>query len=207
MSRLYRYRDRFGELSWWAVSIVLATVLTAAVTWKVTTSLTDNSKTKVYEYAYNSDGVDKPAADGAVNCWVNGLGGRTDVYKCMQENKIYAPCFRDIKDMSDKVKCPVSPRTDPGAKYFEATFSKETEPLMTEYGLTPEPWHIYLSTGEDCSFLYGATEVVANRRMDFGCKNSPVTLYLPLTDIEGVSSIGCMKYSRLEQCRISEIWQ
>lgn len=198
--------SRIKKIFVWIFLLILTALITAIITWHVTKTFTEQDKTKVYNYIYVSD-TSTDHSDGKAECWVNGAGGRDDSYKCSQDNSIYAPCFQDMKDISSQVKCPRSPTSDLGAKYFIATFSDEIDPAMSSFGEDPTPWFIKLSSGEECRFTYGATSVVANRRVDFSCKDSPVSLLLPMSDEAGIYRIGCMKNSRLEECLVKEMWK
>ncbi len=201
MSEIKRRRSKPEKFIVWVISVTVAALIGGVVTWYVTKSLDDGSKTKVYDYAYNATSSDR--SDGKASCWVNGIGGRNDAYKCAQESKIYSPCFRS--DISEKVKCPNNPYNNDGVKYFDASFD-DTKPLNASYGKEVSPWYVVLSGGDECRYVYGATNVIANKRMDFNCK-SGLSLYLPIRDSGGVSVISCMKNSRLEDCKIEEMWR
>jgi hypothetical protein len=197
--------SKFTKPTLWLVSLLITAFVTSAITWFVTKSLTENSQTKIYDYVFSSK--DHTQANyGNADCWVSGMGNRSDAYKCSEGNLIYVPCFRDMADMINKVKCPRNPYDESETKYFNAKFTEEIEPLMSRYGETPTPWFILLSSGERCGFLYGATSTVANRRMDFGCKDGE-TLYLPTSERNGVYTISCLRSNKLEECKIKEMWR
>lgn len=201
MPHITRHRSTAEKLIFWIISVTAAALIGSVVTWYVVKSLDYSDKTRIYDYAYEASGED--GSDGDVSCWVNGVGGRNDAYKCMLDNRIYAPCFRF--DISEKVKCPNDPHSDEQSKYFKAKFDK-TEPLNMSYGKEVSPWYVILSNGDSCRYIYGATNVVANKRMDFSCE-SGLSLYLPVRTSENVSVISCMKNSRLEDCKIKEMWR
>lgn len=185
-------------------SLIFAASVGAVVTWYVNNGLSNSEKTKIYDYAYIDKSEPEYKGSGVAECW-NGIGSRSDTYKCSQENKIYAPCFRD--DISENVKCPVNPKNSNETKYFKAKFTNASEPIMTSFGKEPTPWYIYLTSGDECRYVYGATTTIANKRMDFTCKNSKMTLFLPVKDDNGRMTISCQKQTALEQCNISEMWR
>lgn len=200
-NEIKRKRSNFERIILWFITIVL----TAAITWYITNYLNDTQKTKVYEYTFHSDAATDTLTKESADCW-EGASNRSDVFKCSTKSSIYAPCFKDVIDASSKVKCPRSPYDDQDVRYFKANFSKDLKPTMDSYEKQANPWYIVLSSGEKCGFLYGATNLVANKRMDFGCEKSPVTLYLPTSKDNEILDIGCMKNNRLERCNIQEIW-
>lgn len=204
MNQIRRRKTKIEKISFWTLSIIFTAAITAVVTWYITNSLTNSEKTKVYDYAYIEKSEPKHAEHGSAECW-NGIAARFDAYKCGHDSKIYAPCFRD--DIADRVKCPGNPKNDNDAKYFKATFRSDSKPLMDSYGKEPIPWYIYLKSGDECRFVYGATTTIANKRLDFICNSGKATLYLPVKDNSGAMTISCLKNDALEQCEISELWR
>ena len=202
MSEIKRRRSKFEKSLLYVISLIFAAAVGAVVTWYVNDGLANSEKTKVYDYAYIEKSEPSHKWDGEAKCW-NGIGSRSDTYKCVQQSRIYEPCFRD--DISNDMKCPLNPKNNDGAKYFHAEFADASEPLMSSYGKEPAPWYIYLASGEKCRFVYGATTTIANKRMDFTCENSKMTLYLPVKDSGDSMKISCQKQTALEQCDISEI--
>lgn len=69
------------------------------------------------------------------------------------------------------------------------------------------PWYIILKNGQTCRLLTGATTVIANRRLDYGCSGGTYdSLYLPLKENGKELEIGCSTQDRIESCSIEEVW-
>lgn len=197
--------NKAKRIGLWILALVITALVSSIFGWYINDILSNATKTKIFDYAYIEASEEDHEQSGTVECFANGLGLRTDVYKCSEGNVIHAPCFRD--DITENVKCTNDPNSNSNAKYFRATFTQYTEPLIKTYGKEPQPWYVVLDTGEKCRYVYGITTLVANKRLDFLCGDSPIKLYLPVKNENGVSSIACMKNDRLEYCKIKEMWR
>lgn len=163
-------------------------------------------KTAIFYYAFDNDvsQVNKKEIE-SIECW-QGPTGRNDEFKCSKSSSLIFPCFRHFTDY-ELVKCPKSPSDKDESGLYLTDANKNSEPGNMKIFQEITPWYISLNTGEKCEFISGATTSIANRRMDFGCKDSKTTLHLPLSEDNGVYSISCLKNGRLERCEIKEMWK
>ncbi len=157
--------------------------------------------TSSYTFAY-TEAVRNPDDLAVVECW-EGVTGRSDELRCVKGDNMYVPCFVNFYNPGF-AKCPRGP-DDQDAKIFRYNDIREGPVAKFESDRT-SPWFIVLGDGTECHYLTGATNVVANRRLDFGCSDETTTLYLPLEQVGDSTYIGCLNDGRVERCFAREVW-
>ncbi len=140
--------------------------------------------------------------DGA-DCWESISSNRSDAYRCSVGNLIYDPCF--YQTTWNYADCPPSP-----TQHQIITIAKKAEsgPTVNYEQNRPQiPWYIKLENGVGCKFYTGATDFVADGRIDYGCEDKR-WLSLPISDKNTVQSIKCYsaRNERIEMCNIKEAW-
>lgn len=184
------------------LSLVFTAALSAAVTWAVTTVLDDNNETKVFEYVFDGRVDDENLL--SVKCWDSGIVGRSDSLKCSgDKHTIYSPCFAHARTKT--VKCPNDPSDTSTYHVFKYLPADTPTAPNKENDQHRGYWFIKLSNNDECYFINGATEVVADRRFDYMC-SSGKRLFLPIDTSKSPHTISCHENSRLSQCKIKELW-
>lgn len=100
------------------------------------------------------------------------------------------------------ISCPINP-TEKNPASFKIISRPEFDEKIKD--LKSAPWYIILDNNQGCRFIAGATEVIANRRLDYEC-NDGVSLFLPLKEDSKKLQIGCSNGDRIESCDIKEAW-
>jgi hypothetical protein len=97
------------------------------------------------------------------SCWTSSLASsRPDAWRCMAGNFIHDPCFSG--SAKTQVACP----SDPFEKVvLIIDLGKALPPHSGSSGQSP--WAVRLANGVICSFITGATGVVAGMRLNYGC--------------------------------------
>jgi hypothetical protein len=114
--------------------------------------------------------LDKPA-----DCWETSLAApRADAWRCIVGNIIYDPCF-STQGQKNYVICDVNPAGDGrGLKV------KLAHPLpASTVGQGVQAWMMRLSDGTVCSFITGATGLVREERINYGCSNGSEIVGMP----------------------------
>ncbi|WP_151758605.1 hypothetical protein [Dictyobacter vulcani] len=107
-----------------------------------------------------------PASSG--DCWVTSLAvPRKDTWRCMVGNSIYDPCFSS-PEQKDYVLCDASPAADTNGLKVTLT---DPLPASTATGGDDKPWVLHLANGAYCTFVTGATGLVGDERINYGCTN------------------------------------
>jgi hypothetical protein len=89
--------------------------------------------------------------------------GRNDTWQCQACNMTFDPCFQD----DVYVVCTVSPWSDKVAVLqLNTPLNKSTKKKIN---LKSEPWGIELTNGARCTFLTGASTMIANERINYSC--------------------------------------
>lgn len=194
-------------LKYFILAIVVA-VLANLIYYRIITR-----QTKEYSFASSLyDAKIETSKLPNIFCWTNSLTSmRPDAFRCMLDDYIYDPCF--LNNGGGFVVCPTNPYNS--FKYFNASFDNTSDSIL-DNRYTPEqymkkihyPWYIKLYDGSECSFLTGATMLIGNMRMDYGCRDKDKSefLLLPITESDSLSKVGCFKDNRVEQCSIKELW-
>jgi hypothetical protein len=100
------------------------------------------------------------------DCWVTSLAApRLDAWRCIVINTIYDPCFSS-PSYKDYVICDASPTGD--MRGIKVTLTKAL-PTSTASPADHQPWTLRLSNGVVCAFLTGATSIIDNQRVNYGC--------------------------------------
>ena len=122
-------------------------------------------------------GTTSPSPEnGAGNCWIRSLAtDRPDVWRCMAGNDIYDPCFvspklRDRRLHEGPFSKNVVLIASRNRCRVRRTLSIRTSELRA-LRLRGEPWGLRLLDGETCVYMTGATDVVADMRLNYACTN------------------------------------
>jgi hypothetical protein len=101
--------------------------------------------------------------------------GRADAWRCSVGNEIRDPCFADAS--GDQVACPDLPNL------IRALVIRPSQPLdpAAANPANPDatPWMLQLTTGSNCGFLTGASEVVAGQRLNYSCADGSSLYGMP----------------------------
>jgi len=161
------------------------------------------SKTYFYATSQGHGYSSKNQLESA-SCWTNSLSSRRpDAYRCTVKNEIHDPCF--IDPYNDSVlACPMNPNK---ALFFTISPSKLPRDNNKKFSNDSVPWFIKLYDGTECSFIGGATTLIAGMRVDYGCNDEKYeALLLPLIKKDELLKIKCYMGSKLEDCSIKEAW-
>jgi hypothetical protein len=121
---------------------------------------------------------DTPALSG--NCWETSLAApRPDAWRCIVTDTIYDPCFSS-SSYKNYVICNTAPAGDMRGIKVLLT---DSLPVSTATSADHQPWTLRLSDGNICTFLTGATPIIDNQRVNYGCTNDAV---IPGTPTEGL---------------------
>ena len=100
---------------------------------------------------------------------------RPDAWRCKNGNEIHDPCFRS-RD-GTQVAC----ASDDGES--SVVLLRLAKPLPTVGKATPveklTPWALQLSSGARCTYVVGATDVVAGMRLNYACSSGGWVLDYP----------------------------
>jgi hypothetical protein len=83
-------------------------------------------------------------------------------------NYIYDPCFSDGLGFASYVVCPLA---TPRSKVLRIDLTRKL-PARRAGGADPTrstPWAVQTTTGKWCTFLTGATGLIAGMRINYGC--------------------------------------
>lgn len=146
------------------------------------------------------------------NCWITSLASnRHDAFRCMVVNTIYDPCFINAFDINFKtIVYPID--VSGNNKYFKVDSSEKIFNQKGEtYGQIDKfPWYIKLSDNTECRFITGATNVIADMRIDYACYGDSNISYLllPVSEVGVLMKIGCYKDKdyKIASCDIKEAW-
>ena len=195
----------------WIIGILvalLAIAIPSTLTLLQQNGYFDKTTTAYYYVAdYKGSQDDAPNLKVA-DCWIQSLSSvRSDAYRCVSDNSIMDPCFVDPVNFSVVACAAMTPYED--AEYFKV--NSEGLPNLRGQDVPADkskPWFIKLDDGTECRFITGASALVADMRMDYGCGEKGDTQYLllPINRDNPVWQVSCYKDSRLEPCKIKEAW-
>jgi len=102
------------------------------------------------------------------DCWTSSISSqRADAFRCTVGNSIYDPCFADNQRSSGYVLCLVS---TPTSKVLRINLTKPLPPNPGEAHPTRyDPWAVQTSSGKWCTFIDGASSIVATMRINYAC--------------------------------------
>ena len=94
----------------------------------------------------------------------------------MTGNEIIDPCFADPHNLqAADVACPNFPDL---AAVTEIRLTQPLNPSDANKDQTDaDPWAVQIAGGADCEIITGATDVVAGRRLNYGCADQTTELY------------------------------
>lgn len=194
-----------------AIAAIVSVIVAVSMPF-ILQNINNAKKTVINTYVFDKElGADDINSLETIDCFNSGEGMRQDSLACVKERQILAPCFPFyIPTSNDTVICPDKPYEQaPIYRQNKETVGQKEDTGHREslFGAQPDPWYIFLSSGEECARIRGATTVVANKRMDFGCDKNETTLYLPvINNGGGVYTVSCLKDSVMQQCTIKEMW-
>ncbi|HZO92673.1 MAG TPA: hypothetical protein VFB22_02810 [Candidatus Baltobacteraceae bacterium] len=105
------------------------------------------------------------------SCWTASISSsRSDAWRCMSGNEIHDPCYA-AKANANVVYCP----EPTNGKHLVAIALAKPLPVArgNRVAGTPQgpPSRIILSGGVTCTFMTGATGLVAGMRINYGCSD------------------------------------
>ena len=110
------------------------------------------------------------------NCWETSLAApRVDAWRCIVADTIYDPCFSS-PNYANYVICAATPASD--TRGLKVTLT-DVLPKSTVTAADHQPWTLRLSDGVVCTFLTGATPIIDNQRVNYGCTDSAVIAGTP----------------------------
>lgn len=170
--------------------------------------LNESNITNEYYYVTRTTIKDLRGLEVA-NCWVHSISSnRSDAYRCVHENIIYDPCFKNDIQNSSIVACPDTPNGSEEVFIFNSEIDETASKMFNLSNEERIPWHVILSNGSGCRFITGATDVVADKRRDYGCYDNQAYLQLPIEKSGQFLKIRCYNPKRqaIEFCTIKEAW-
>lgn len=118
----------------------------------------------------------RATSNSTADCWETSLAApRKDTWRCTVGDIIYDPCF-SLTSQPISVICDASPAGDTRGLKFSLASSL---PSTTATAADIQPWVLQLSDGVYCTFATGATWLVDNERVDYGCTNNTAIAGLP----------------------------
>lgn len=190
-------------------SIVLGAIIIFLISVYFKIDLTNPNKDNVPEtkslFYANLQNISNLNDSRKADCWVTSLSSnRSDAFRCSVDNRIYDPCFENATGEGGFIVCPGEPH-EKNLESFRIISRPEYNSEVDKGASVP--WYIILKNNQACRFLTGATTVVADRRLDYGCSEGIYdSLFLPMKEDGKVLEIGCSTEDRIESCPIKEVW-
>ncbi len=103
------------------------------------------------------------------SCFANSLAAqRADTWRCMVDNSIYDPCFTA---KGGKIVCGIDPRWPDNGFTLKLTkrLPKASIPAAVKAAAARSGWRFELTDGTVCSPMTGATGLVGDDRINYGC--------------------------------------
>lgn len=196
--RLNRYFSRNHQ---WIIGILIAIIIPLVI-YALQKNDSINLETKAYYFVNYQQRTYDAQKLKAASCWTSSISSnRSDAFRCSVGNYIYDPCFAGSSDI---ISCP----SDPISKTL-TLFRLESEPPNYNRNEKTEaiPWFIVLQNKQRCEFYTGATDFIADRRIDYGCNKGKYDfLQLPIIKEGKEWKLGCHVGDRIEFCSIKETW-
>lgn len=191
------------------VSVVAVIVTIAVVPWgvelaqkaEIEKEAATLRETATYYFTPTAE-VEMLSVRDNAKCWGSLASSRPDAYRCIVDHEILDPCF--YQSTVKYVDCPRSPTVH----QILTVAALETNKIdVAKEPNTGQPWYIVLTNGAACNYYTGATDTIANGRIDYGC-NDGEYLSLPLNSSRDIQEIKCYKpdKERIENCKIKEAW-
>ncbi|GHO78631.1 hypothetical protein KSD_64020 [Ktedonobacter sp. SOSP1-85] len=154
-------------------------------------------------YFYPSSTVQATASG---YCWIGSLAAsRSDAWRCATGNIIYDPCFEPVASKSGSlVICNPNPAT--GQKGIRVNLNQPPPRAEAYKGQGTQAWLLVLANGSFCSFLTGATGLVNNQRIDYGCSDGSVVIGLPQTGKVWMAKVQAPGSNTLKDVPVKEAW-
>lgn len=184
-----------------AALVGITTLISTLAIFGYQTYFANSVKSATYDFTFSSTNIPKTDLETA-DCW-EGITGRSDEFRCTKDNNIHTPCFSDFQ-VKNIVGCPDNPY-DKVYKYFKIKDVRVKSNIDYESN-SLRPWFIKLNDGNNCKLVAGATYVIANKRLDYICKNENTVLFLPIEKTNDTIYVGCFKNNRIEKCQTIEVW-
>lgn len=201
LKRLNTYLSKHHQ---WVIGILIAIIIPLII-YGLQKNDTLGSGTKTY-YFVNYQQQKETQKLKEASCWTSSISSnRSDAFRCSVEQSIYDPCFKDSNDIID---CPLDPALK-SQRLFRLSLDSLAENNNENIQEKSEiiPWFIVLHNRQRCMLYTGVTDLVADRRIDFGCtKGKYDFLQLPIIKDEKEWKIGCRVDNRIEDCSIKEVW-
>lgn len=154
-------------------------------------------------YFYPSSEVQAKASG---YCWIGSLAAsRSDAWRCATGNIIYDPCFEPVASRSGSlVICDPNPAS--GRKGIQVNLNQPLPRAEAFKGPGTHAWLLVLANGSFCSFLTGATGLVNNQRIDYGCSDGSVLIGLPQTGKVWMVKNEAFGSKTLKDMPVKEAW-
>jgi hypothetical protein len=116
-------------------------------------------------------------ARGHGYCWESSLASTAhNAYRCFEGNVIHDPCFAPSAHATSVV-CFLDPWQRVTLLRLTRRLPKPAAPVKGP----PLPWTIVTADGRRCVFMTGATALVANERVNYGCTDGTYLIGYPNT--------------------------
>ncbi|MBV8359500.1 MAG: hypothetical protein JO189_16410 [Deltaproteobacteria bacterium] len=109
-------------------------------------------------------------AEQGGRCWTESIAvNRPGVWRCMDGNLIYDPCFK-IAGRNNQVICGANP-----VRHENGFALALTQPLLprSSFNIAPQPWLIELADGAVCEAATGTMAVIGSEPVRYPCSVSP----------------------------------
>lgn len=189
----------------WIIGSLIAVVIPLSVYFfQHLDSLKSETKKFYYSSPISATGQDEDSLH-SISCWTSAFSSnRRDAYRCVAENTISDPCFT-LPNSDSIVSCPEDPHDQ---AYYNVEGSLPREELGTSTSSRDGyPWYVVLSDGSECRFITGATALIGDMRLDYGCDGDGKSLLLPIIETDGLMKINCYSDKGVvSSCGIREAW-
>jgi hypothetical protein len=91
---------------------------------------------------------------------------RNDAYRCTIANELYDPCF---STSASQVLCPTQGPWSNTGVLIDTPGGLPSTAGIKDTGTSGQPWAIELADGTKCLPISGASNVIANQRLNFDC--------------------------------------
>jgi hypothetical protein len=129
---------------------------------------------------------------------------RKDAWRCQASNLMLDPCFED----NDTFACIISPWSHKTA-ILELSQPLEDKSLAQEINTTSsQPWGLELANGQRCTFLTGASIVIAHQRVNYSCENYNYSILGNVDRSASVWWVNVYNFSHnmIDKLAITAVW-
>jgi hypothetical protein len=191
-----------GILAWQYLGGKKTVVTTPTPTIAASPTSTPDETTEVIKYIP----TDIPSEIKEGYCWVNSISvPRKGAWRCMTDSSISDPCF--VINGSENLVCDSNPITGDKGFLLKLTKPLPEDTATDNYG-QGWGWLIQLEDGTACGFITGATGVINNKRINYGCSDDSYIIGdLDVGTIWKAEKVDNLQTKSTEMVSIKKVWQ